>query len=564
MRKTGDMIDIRKSFSVSVVVFSVFSAGIAFGAEVVPLPGDVSESGTPLYSVKAGGVEIPLSRVGAPGGRDNEVYYARFTGVDRAEVSVFVSVERSIEAEVLPARAVRDLDVKGSTIAFMVEGPGPRIVRPTMDGKELPRLIVILEPEEERVPDAAVDTVFNVLDYGVAEGPETQTEKIQKALDECTASPDGGFVVVPAGRYTTGTLRIHDNTILYLAPGATLVASSNPDDFPVDPGRKEEGTHGRTHSFSRVIIFDNATNAGIMGRGAIDGNGPVLRNEKHRAAQIIDAHDSTNILIEGIVLRNPASWTCHLVASTNVRVRNLKIITDWDVGNADGIDPDMCQNVLMENVFCYTGDDSIAVKATHVSDYLRPCMNITIRDSVVMTYKTALKIGTETYADVRNVLFENIDVVHSSRGCALWVRDGGHVSNVVYRDIRMDLVEIPPEGRSGQPFYLYMEKRYGEGSRLSDVLFQNITCRAPWYSFIDSRDPTPIERVTFENVELTVLPRERKKDKKYLFEFHKARNIDFVNLTVDWTEAKPDQWKGLWADDAPVHATDVVKRGGRP
>jgi polygalacturonase len=301
-----------------------------------------------------------------------------------------------------------------------------------------------------------------------------------------------------------------------------------------------------------------------MGRGTIDGNGPVLRNHHGRPVQILDAHDCTNLLLEGVVLRNTASWTCHLVHSTNVRVRNLRIIADWDVGNADGINPDMCQNVLIENAFCYTGDDSFAVKATHVSDYIRPCMNITIRDSVVMTYKTALKVGTETYADVRNVLFENIDVVHSSRGCALWVRDGGHVSNVVYRDIRMDLVEIAPEGRSGQPFYLYLSKRHGEGSTLSEVLFQNITCRAPWFSFLDSNDPTPIGRITFDHVEWTVLPRERKQDKKYLFEFDNARNIDFRNVMIDWTEANMDQWHGLWAEDAPVSPTDVVERGTHP
>ena len=70
--------------------------------------------------------------------------------------------------------------------------------------------------------------------------------------------------------------------------------------------------------------------------------------------------------------------------------------------------------------------------------------------------------------------------------------------------------------------------------------------------------------MTFKNVELTVLPRERKQDQKYLFEFSNARNVDFRDVTVDWAQANPDQWRGLLPEDAPVNASDVVERGTHP
>ena len=54
------------------------------------------------------------------------------------------------------------------------------------------------------------------------------TAALQKAIDDC-----GGFeqVYFPAGIYCTGALHLHSNMELYLAEGAVLQGTANPEDY---------------------------------------------------------------------------------------------------------------------------------------------------------------------------------------------------------------------------------------------------------------------------------------------------------------------------------------------
>ena len=66
----------------------------------------------------------------------------------------------------------------------------------------------------------------NVMDFGaVPDGISLNTAAIQKAIDAAAAA-GGGQVVIPAGKFLTGTLRLRDNIDLHLEPGAVLLAST--------------------------------------------------------------------------------------------------------------------------------------------------------------------------------------------------------------------------------------------------------------------------------------------------------------------------------------------------
>ncbi|NLN04359.1 MAG: glycoside hydrolase family 28 protein, partial [Clostridiaceae bacterium] len=53
--------------------------------------------------------------------------------------------------------------------------------------------------------------VFKVTDYGVVPGKEEmQTEALQRVFDMC--KEEGGTVVIPAGKYRTGGLRMWSDT----------------------------------------------------------------------------------------------------------------------------------------------------------------------------------------------------------------------------------------------------------------------------------------------------------------------------------------------------------------
>ena len=71
---------------------------------------------------------------------------------------------------------------------------------------------------------------YNISDFGALSDGTLQTEKIQRAIDECFLS-GGGIVIIPCGEYLTGGIRLRSNVTLYLKSGAVIKASRNPDDY---------------------------------------------------------------------------------------------------------------------------------------------------------------------------------------------------------------------------------------------------------------------------------------------------------------------------------------------
>ena len=69
---------------------------------------------------------------------------------------------------------------------------------------------------------------FSILDFDAAGDGETINTK---AINACT-NLGGGIVFFPAGRYLSGTLMLKDNVTFELREGATLLGSTNLDDYP--------------------------------------------------------------------------------------------------------------------------------------------------------------------------------------------------------------------------------------------------------------------------------------------------------------------------------------------
>ena len=500
---------------------------------VYPAPDAVSDS---PYSVTVGGKAVPIER----GASVVPAYYARFQSAGKAVVNVSVKGEGKLRADLKPRKYRERFRVTGSTISFDVSKPGPRVLTIALGKEALPPLLVIVDPSEPPMKLSRAPGIYNVKDYGVT-SDGIQTANIQKALDACAAGKDGGTVYFGPGIYHTGTIRIRDNTTVYLAPGALIMGSTDPADYPVDVGRVERGSHGVDCSFSRLIMFDHCTNSKICGWGVIDGQGHIMRNKHGRHVQIMDVTASRNIRIENIVLRNSAEWTLHILACDNVEVDNLKIINDYGVGNTDGIDPDCSENVRIRNYFGYCGDDAVAIKTTGNSDLLRPAKSIRVEDSVVVTRKTSYKVGTETYADITDVLFKNCEAVESSRGAGIWARDSGRLSNITYQDCKFDLKEFRKEGMSGEPIRIDMENRHGV-STVSGVSFVRCGFSAPYGSILQGMPESPVDSVRFEDCTFTIIPRQIKPDKIAAMRVSNASHFKFANVKVIWKTKDMSRW----------------------
>lgn len=70
---------------------------------------------------------------------------------------------------------------------------------------------------------------YNILDFGAVEGGTVNCRpQIQEAIDCCAKT--GGRVVVPAGRFLSGSLRLRSEVELHLEHGAVLVSSLDSED----------------------------------------------------------------------------------------------------------------------------------------------------------------------------------------------------------------------------------------------------------------------------------------------------------------------------------------------
>ncbi len=543
----------------SILIFSIFSQGVFCepmcqdktkeNVFTYPLSETVTDS---PYKVTANGVLIPIEKAGKYEG----AYYCRFQMA--SPVDVVVTREDSAELAMGPLANSDDLLQNGNESTFTITEPGIRFLHTKTKDGQWP-LIIIAEEYDKQSQDLSEHVsagqyfsdklprpIIDLADYDINDG-EVATAKIQKALDDCSSLENGAVLYIGPGIYKTGTIKIGDNTCVYMAPGSVLQASDNPTDFPVDKGRKEYGTHGPVSSFSRVVMFDNCENSALVGYGVIDGNGHIIRNEHHRHVQLMDVTASKNIYIQNIILRNSAEWTLHVLGCKNVQIDDLRIINDWGVHNTDGIDPDCTENLVVRGYFGYCGDDAVAIKTTGNSDLLQPSRNIRFADCLVVCRKTSYKIGTETYADVSDVVFDNCEAYRSSRGIGLWMRDGSKISDVRFYDIRLDLMEILGEGWSGEPIRITLGDRHGVGV-IEDVLFHKVHCSSPYRMIVESveSEEKMVRDIVFLNSDFTALAREDKLDRKVPFiEMHNAGNIAFINTTVTWADDNPEHWSGL-------------------
>ena len=72
---------------------------------------------------------------------------------------------------------------------------------------------------------------YNILDYGAVPGAAgMQHGAIQAAIDACFGA-GGGEVVIPAGTFRAGGIRLRSNVTLHLLTGAVLLGSRDPEDY---------------------------------------------------------------------------------------------------------------------------------------------------------------------------------------------------------------------------------------------------------------------------------------------------------------------------------------------
>ena len=338
------------------------------------------------------------------------------------------------------------------------------------------------------------DRDFPITDFGAKPGTDA-TDALAAAIAACNQA-GGGRVVVPAGEWLTGAIRLLSNVNLHVSAGATLRWTFDLARYPVVLTRWE-GVE--CMNYSPFIYAHGQENIAITGKGTLDGGsdadtwwgwsnkkGPrPLKQSADRGAlnaqgeaglpvaervfgpghflrpNFIQPYACKNVLIEGVkILRSPM-WEVNPVLCQNVTVRGLVIESHGP--NNDGCDPESCTDVLIEDCVFDTGDDCIAIKSGRNADGRRvgvPTENVVIRNCVMKDGHGGVVLGSECSGGIRNVFVENCTMDSPNLDRALRFKDnavrGGILENVFMRDVKI--------GHVGEAV-LTIDLLYEEGSK---------------------------------------------------------------------------------------------------
>jgi len=204
-----------------------------------------------------------------------------------------------------------------------------------------------------------------------------------------------------------------------------------------------------------LIYAENCDRIGIRGAGVIDGRGTrenfpgkndigAMPNRPF----LIRMVECRNIVIDGITLKDPASWTQNYLNCENLILQGVRVnsLSNW---NNDAFDIDGCRNVIVRDCSSRSVDDGLCFKGAG----LRTLENVLVENSEFRTPCNAIKFGTDSQGDFRNILIRNVTIggtpapaLHKSRvsisGISLQSVDGGTLENILVTGVRMDSTHL--------------------------------------------------------------------------------------------------------------------------
>lgn len=299
-------------------------------------------------------------------------------------------------------------------------------------------------------------------------GEEDST--IQKAVDACH-SLGGGTVVIGKGEWTTGPIRLYNDIHIHFEKGAIISFSGNFSDYLPVVFTRWEGME--CYNYSPLIYARDCENIAITGEGVLLGSGEAWWHWKklqQRAAYELCYAESEGIPVEhriygteeaalrpsfiqfvgckniqlcDFTIKDGPQWMLHPVYCEQVLVKNISVISKGP--NTDGLNPDSCKNVLIENCYFDTGDDCIAINSGMNEDGWRvnkPCENVIIRNCIMEGGHGGIVIGSGMSGGVRNIYASDCKIQGTNQGIRLKSMRGrgGYVRDIWFENIEINHV----------------------------------------------------------------------------------------------------------------------------
>ena len=390
-------------------------------------------------------------------------------------------------------------------------------------------------------PDFSGCTQLLITDFGAVEGDQEKTSQaIAKAIEKAN-QVGGGIVVIPPGEWLTGKIHFKSNVNLHLQKGAVLLFSDNPTDYLPAVHTTWEGLE--CYNYSPLIYAWQCKNIAITGQGKLEAkmgvwtkwferpsghmqnlkrlyylagyNHPVTERQMvndtaNFRPQFIQFNRCENVLMEGVKVENSPFWTIHPYLSKNIVIRNISVFAHGH--NNDGIDPEMSQNVLIENCLLDQGDDAISIKSGRDQDAWRlntPSKNIVIRKLTVKNGHQLVALGSELSGGIENVFIDSCVVIDGAKlNHLLFIktneRRGGFVRNIYMTNTSAGKIDLGILGIETDVLYQWrdlvptIERRL---TPIKDIYLNNIQAKnVKFISRILGQKELPVENVFLNNV----------------------------------------------------------------
>ncbi len=373
---------------------------------------------------------------------------------------------------------------------------------------------------------------FDVTQFGAVAGGQTNcTTAFRGAIAACTQA-GGGRVVVPAGKYLTGPIHLRSDVNLHLAEGAEIIFTDVLEDYLPVVLVRVGGVE--LYNYSPLIYARDCVNIAVTGKGKLNGNAKKWWEWKSSETKLgfemgakgvplaqrifgkpefcirpsfLSFVSCTNILLEEFTIGSGPNWTIHPIYCLNTTIRGVQVVTDGP--NNDGIDPDSCVDMLIENCVFDTGDDCVVLKSGYNEDGWRvgrPTENVIMRNCFSKRGHGGLVIGSEMSGSVRNVFMEDCEFEGTDRAIRIKSRAdrGGVVENVYARNLKV---------KNMQREVVILNMDYGSDRQkltkpaapvFRNMQFENITATgAPTAILIQGMADSPIENIRFADLTIS-------------------------------------------------------------
>jgi len=379
---------------------------------------------------------------------------------------------------------------------------------------------------------SAMSQTYDIRDFGaIGDGKTLNTAAIQKTIDSCSHA-GGGTVVVPVGKYISGTIRLFTNVDLHLERGAVLEGSNKVSDYFLN-GRK-----------LGLIYTENSNNVSITGEGDIDGNGDAFMDVSRsksfdsvstkytrqgihfrevksglgdgplipldRPFQMIIFSNCKNVTVRDVTISNSPFWTLHLADCDGAIVSGIRIWNNLMIPNNDGLDLTSCSNVLVSDCDIRTGDDAIAITgyAYHFDlpgykNLIHDSENITVTNCCLVSRSSAIRVGGWDQNDMRRYTFSNIIIENSNRGIDLCVRDHGSIYDMIFSNIIIQTRLHTGDGwGNGEPIHISAIRGKDKVTlgKIGNVKFDHIIAKGESGILLYGTEESEIESISFRDV----------------------------------------------------------------